>query len=121
MKFAALSTLFLSSVFSAPADTASNYNLLTTAIQDFQSNSDYTWQLIMTALSQEKALLNSFSTSTVGNLTLFLPADAGFLSLNLATLSQNDLYTYLQCKFSNSAYPSHIYLNFSLFYRPCCY
>jgi len=69
---------------------------LTNAIIEFQSNSDYSWQLIMTALSQEKALLNSFSTSAVGNLTLFLPSDAGFLNLNLASLSQNDLYTYLQ-------------------------
>jgi hypothetical protein len=96
MKFAALSTLVLS-VFAAPAPE-SNYKLLTDAIDTFQSDSDYTWQLIMTGLAQEKALLNSFSTSSVGNLTLFLPADAGFLSLNLATLSQNDLYTYLQCK-----------------------
>lgn len=99
MQFAAFFYLFISA-FAAPTPSAadSNYKLLTNSIIEFQSNSDYSWQLIMTALSQEKALLNSFSTSAVGNLTLFLPSDAGFLNLNLASLSQNDLYTYLQCR-----------------------
>ena len=91
MQFAAFFYLFISA-FAAPTPAAadSNYKLLTNSIIEFQSNSDYSWQLIMTALSQEKALLNSFSTSAVGNLTLFLPSDAGFLNLNLASLSQND-------------------------------
>ena len=104
MKFATLFALF-TCAFALPAakeQKPTNFKLLTDAILEFQSNSDYTWQLIMTALSQEKALLNSFSTSTIGNLTLFLPSDAGFLSLNLASLTQNDLYTYLQCKINSA-------------------
>lgn len=95
MKFSSLATLFFS-VLAAPAPKT-NYELLVNAITDFQMSSDYSWELIITALGQEKALLNSFSTDTVGNLTLFLPSDAGFLSLNVASLTQNDLYTYLQC------------------------
>ena len=101
MRFAALFSLF-TSAFVVTAAGDSNYKLLTEAILEFQSNSDYSWQLILTALSQEKALLNSFSTSSVGNLTLFLPTDAGFLNLNLAKISQNDLFTYLQCKINHT-------------------
>ena len=97
MKFFTLATCLLSVVFSAPA-TPSNYQMLVGAIDDFSLNSDYSYELIKIALGQQKALLNSFSIDSIaGNLTIYMPSDAGFLNLKIASLSENDLYTYLQC------------------------
>jgi hypothetical protein len=99
MRFTSILTALLSSsvVFSAPTPNKSNYELLVEAISEFEETSPYSFALITAALSQAKSLLNAFSPTGLGNLTLFVPSDDGFIDLNLASFSQNDIYTYLQC------------------------
>jgi hypothetical protein len=89
---------FSASVLATPVPSPSNYQLLVDEINAFQMESDYSFALISTALSTQKNLLNSFSINTVGNLTLFLPSDAGFLGLKIASLSQSELMQYFSCK-----------------------
>ncbi|KAJ3359633.1 hypothetical protein HDU91_004852, partial [Kappamyces sp. JEL0680] len=64
MKFATIATALLSLASALPAATdKTNYQMLVDAINAFQLTSDYSFQLILAALSQQKNLLNSYSTS----------------------------------------------------------
>jgi hypothetical protein len=90
-------TLLISTILAAPAPI-SNYKILSKAITDFQATSNETFVLINFALSEQKALLDAFSIAAFGEVNIFLPSDRGFLSLNLPTVTKNDLYTFLQCK-----------------------
>lgn len=97
-------------VFAAPAPIT-NSKILSDAILAFQETSTSSFELINAALNAQASMLNVFALSNAGEVSLFLPSDAGFLGLNIATVSQNDLYTYLQYHFSlNSlaASPAHL-------------
>lgn len=77
MKFSIAAIISLVASIAIPQ--ATNYELLVNAITSFQDTSDATFELILAALAQEKELLDSFSASTVGNVTIFVPSDAGTL------------------------------------------
>lgn len=103
-----ISILLLSlNTYSAPAPSSkSNYQLLSAAIEDFQEGGTYSFELVNVALSQQTALLNSVQISTFGEVNIFLPTDASFLSLDIQKLTQNDLYTYFQYHFSQDSLSS---------------